>query len=187
MSARVLLPLLTTDDLIGLPDDGSRYELIDGELYVTRAPHINHQDVILNIASAIKVYLSNHPVGHVAVEPGVIFDKHNAVIPDVAFISAARYAEILVKGKLLAAPDLAIEVLSAGSEQEARDRVLKLRLYGKEQVREYWIVDPRARTVEIYLLADEGLRHAQTLDESAVLATALLPGFDMPVNKVFEF
>ncbi|MBA2502689.1 MAG: Uma2 family endonuclease [Pyrinomonadaceae bacterium] len=181
-----ILPLLTTDDLIGLPDDGSHYELIDGELYVSRAPHISHQFVLAKLLQAVMNYLDQNPVGQIVPEAGVIFDKHNAVIPDLAFMTNETYQEIVSGGKMHAAPDLAIEILSYGAEQEARDRSLKLRLYGQRGVREYWIVDSRAKTIEIYHRTRQGLALASTLNETDVLTTELLPGFELQMTKVFD-
>lgn len=184
MSAQIL-PLLTTDDLLALPDDDNRYELIDGDLLVSRAPHIEHQHVLVNFVFAFKLYLERNPIGRIVPEPGVIFDKHNAVIPDLAFMTNERYAEIVAGGKIMAAPDLAIEIISTGDE--ARDRSLKLRLYGKFGVREYWIVDRHARTIDIFLLSERGLKHAATLGEADVLTSDLLPGFAFPVARFFEY
>ncbi|MBA2340940.1 MAG: Uma2 family endonuclease [Pyrinomonadaceae bacterium] len=181
-----ILPLLTVDDLIGLPDDGSHYELIDGELYVSRAPHINHQLILLNIAQSIKNYLDQNPIGRIVPEAGVIFDKHNAAIPDLTFMTNETYAEIVSGGKIHAAPDLAIEIISYGAEQEARDRSLKLRLYGQRGVREYWIVDSRAKTIEIYHRTSQGLSLASTLGEADILTTSFLPDFQLQITKVFD-
>ena len=180
-----ILPLLTVDDLEALPDDDNRYELIEGDLLVSRAPHINHQLVISNLLYAFRSYLERNPVGLIVPEAGVIFDQHNAVIPDLAFMTNERYAEIVSEGKMRAAPDLAIEVISAG--QATRDRSLKRRLYGKFGVKEYWVVDPRARSVEVYLLTEQGLNLTATLREQDTLTSALLPNFTLQVAKVFEF
>lgn len=181
-----ILPLLTVDDLIGLPDDGSHYELIDGELHVSRAPHINHQLILSNLVYAFRLYLDRNPVGRIVPEAGVIFDKHNAVIPDLAFMTSETYQEIVSGGKMHAAPDLAIEILSYGAEQEARDRNLKLHLYGKRGVREYWIVDSRAKTIEIYHRTRQGLSLVSTRGEADVLTSNFLPDFKLSVTKVFD-
>ena len=184
MSAQIL-PLLTVNDLLALPDDDNRYELIDGDLLVSRAPHIDHQHMLMNLGFSFKVYLERNPIGRIVPEVGVIFDEHNAAIPDLVFITNERYGEIVREGKLIAAPDLAIGILSIGDE--ARDRNLKLRLYGKFGVKEYWIVDRVARTVDVYLLGEQGLKSVGTFGETNTLESALLPDFALPVAKVFEF
>ena len=75
--------LLTIADLEATPDDGNRYELIDGELYVSTAPSAFHQSVLMNLAALLWIYLRDHPIGTVYPGVGVIFDDHNGVIPDL--------------------------------------------------------------------------------------------------------
>jgi Uma2 family endonuclease len=77
MAARIE-PLITVDDLDLMPEDGNRYELIAGELIVSRAPSLPHQDILANLLTLIKVYLQQHPIGKVVPTPGVIFNKFNA-------------------------------------------------------------------------------------------------------------
>src|SRR5439155_24907213 len=89
--------------------------------------------------------------GTVVAAPGVIFDAENAVAPDLVWVSTDRLAAILGDdGKLHDAPDLAVEVLSPGSSNSRRDREVKLRLYSVRGVREYWIVDWPAKSVQVY-------------------------------------
>ncbi|MGI8656788.1 MAG: Uma2 family endonuclease [Pyrinomonadaceae bacterium] len=179
-------PLLTIADLDSLPEDGNRYELIDGDLYVSRAPHINHQFAISNLLYAIKDYLNRNPIGKVIPEPGVIFSDYDAVIPDVVYVSNERFDKIVANGKFTAAPDLVIEILSPGSENERRDRNVKRRLYSVRGVREYWIVDVHASVVEIYRPQDANLNLVATLSGEDEITTSLLPGFICKVAKVFE-
>ncbi len=179
-------PLLTIADLDSLPDDGNRYELIDGDLYVSRTPHINHQFAISNLLYAIKDYLNRNPIGKVIPEPGVIFSDYDAVIPDVAYVSNERFGKIVAGGKFTAAPDLVIEILSPGSENERRDRNVKRRLYSVRGVRKYWIVDVQASVVEVYRPQDANLNLVATLSGEDEITTSLLPGFGCKVAKVFE-
>lgn len=181
-----ILPLLTLADLDATPDDGNRYELIDGEIYMSRAPHIHHQDIILNLAFAIKTYLRINPIGRVMSGIGVILSNYDAVIPDLVFVTNERFDEIERDGRLTAAPELAIEVVSQGTENERRDRFLKRKLYGRYDVREYWIVDPQARTLEVYLARASGLELATTLVEGDELTSSLLPGFSLNVTEIFD-
>lgn len=180
-----VLPLLTLADLDATPDDGNRYELIDGEIYMSRAPNIFHQDIILNLAFAIRTYLLSNNIGRVMSGIGVILSDYDAVIPDLVFVTHERFAEIERDGRLTAAPDLAIEVVSQGTENERRDRFLKRKLYGRYAVKEYWIVDPQSRSLEVYLARDSGLESAATLAGDDELTSALLPGFRLKVAEVF--
>ncbi len=179
-------PLLTIADLDSLPEDGKRYELIDGDLLVSRAPHVNHQFAISKLLQALMNYLDLNPIGKVIPEPGVIFSDYDAVIPDVAYVSNERFGKIVASGKFTAAPDLVIEILSPGSENERRDRNVKRRLYSVRGVREYWIVDVQTSAVEIYRPHESNLNLIATLGGDDEITTPLLPGFSCKVARVFE-
>ncbi len=179
-------PLLTIADLEALPEDGKRYELIDGDLLVSREPHVNHQFAISELLQALMNYLDLNPIGKVIPEPGVIFSDYDAVIPDIAYVSNERFEKIVVDGKFTAAPDLVIEILSPGTDNERRDRNFKRRLYSVRGVREYWIVDVRAGAVEIYRPQDANLNLVATLSGEDEITTSLLPGFICKAAKVFE-
>ena len=84
MSAKVE-PLLTIADLDALPDDDNRYELFEGELFVSRAPGLSHQRVLGNLYTILRFYLTQHAIGEVLLTPGVIFDEFNSAIPDAVF------------------------------------------------------------------------------------------------------
>jgi len=179
-------PLLTIDDLTALPDDdGNIYELIEGELIVSSAPTLKHQRVIVNLTTLIKNYLDLTPIGEVFPTPGVIFDRHNSVIPDVVFVTNEQLAQIGAEAHIKLAPALAVEVVSPGRENARRDRVRKLRVYGKFGVGEYWVADPEARTVEIYRPVGGALALAATASGDEEITSPLLPGFTCKASRVF--
>jgi Uma2 family endonuclease len=180
-----IAPLLTTDDLIALPDDGNTYELIEGELIVSSAPTLLHQRVIKNLTHFIQSYLDQNPIGEVFPTPGVIFDLHNGVIPDIVFLTNEQLARVGSESHIRFAPALAVEVVSPGRENARRDRVKKLRLYDKFGVGEYWVADPEARTLEIYRRVDGALAPAATLKGDDEISTPLLPGFSCTPARVF--
>ena len=169
---------LTVKDLEALPeDDGNRYELIDGDLHVTRQPHWNHQVACLRIGAALDAWSRETGLGATSLAPGVIFTEEDAVAPDVVWLSAERISALnRDTGKLTAAPDLAVEVISPGAENEARDRRLKLQLYSRYGVKEYWIVDWRKRSIQVYRRVDAALALQGTLYEDDMLTSPLLPG-----------
>src|SRR5205807_5954076 len=111
MAARIE-PLMTVDDLDAMPEDGNRYEVIEGELFVSRAPGIPHQRVSKNILVAFDNYIAANPIGEVIPTPGLIFGKYSGVIPDVVFYSHERAQQIISDDRLTAAPELVIEILS---------------------------------------------------------------------------
>jgi Uma2 family endonuclease len=178
-------PLLTTDDLIALPDDGNTYELLEGELIVSSAPTLKHQFAIGNIFFYVKMYLEGNPIGRVVMTPGVIFDRHNSVIPDIVFLTSEQLDQIGAESHVRLAPALAVEVVSPGRENARRDRVKKLRVYGKFGVGEYWAADPEARTVEIYRPAGGARALAATVDGDEEITSPLLPGFACKASRVF--
>jgi Uma2 family endonuclease len=179
----------TTADLETLPErlDGTRYEIIDGELYVSRAPDFDHQEVCANVLVPLRSWSQRTGAGQAVFTPGVIFADDDNVIPDVIWISKERLAVALWEDRhhLHAAPELVVEVLSPGSMNEQRDRETKLKLYSRRGVHEYWIVDWRARQVEVHRREDAELRLVATLFASDVLRTPLLPGFACPVSELF--
>jgi len=147
MSMPMLKRRWTVDDLEDLPDDGNRYEIIDGELFVTPAPSMNHQEAVIRLHSILAAYLDHQPgVGHAYVSPAdVTFSRTRTVQPDVFVVPLSagrrprRFDDV---GRLL----LAAEVLSPSTGRA--DRVTKRVLFRDESVPEYWVVDLDSRTIE---------------------------------------
>lgn len=176
----------TTADLEVMPDNGDRYEIIEGELYVTRAPHWRHQAACLRVASSLDLWSQSTGAGRVVVGPGVIFGSWDSVIPDVVWIDRGRFEELEDgSGHFAGAPDLVVEVLSAGVANEQRDREVKLKLYSKRGVREYWIVDWRGQQVEVYRREQAVLVLQATLLADDELTSSLLPDYRYLVRKLF--
>ncbi len=184
MSAKVE-PILTVDDLEALPDDGNRYELFEGELFVSRAPGLSHQRVLGNIHAIIRVYLEQNPTGEILLTPGVIFDEFNSAIPDAVFSSHQRISEIVSGERIVKAPELVIEIVSPGKENARRDREVKRQVYGKHGVKEYWIADPLNRSLEIYRLKSQTLALAETLMDEDEITSSVLPGFKCQARQIF--
>ncbi len=176
----------TVEDVELLPDDGSRYEIIDGELYVSKQPDMQHQLVATRIASLLDLWSLQTQLGFVVSTPGIIFTNDNAVVPDVVWISNERYAVSLhLDGKFHSCPELVIEILSPGSENRRRDRETKRKLYSRCGAEEYWIVNWQERRLEVYLRENAALTLDRTLTENDVLATTLLPGFQCKLGEFF--
>jgi Uma2 family endonuclease len=176
------MPRFTSVDLEALPEDGKRYEIIDGELHVSRQPHFYHQLVCLNVA----LKLRESGGGQASIAPGLIFAEDDDVAPDVIWISSGRLATTLgADGKLHSAPELIVEVLSPGAANEKRDREAKLKLYSRRGIQEYWIADWRRRKLEVYRREDARLALAATLAESDTLTTPLLPALACRTADLF--
>ncbi|UFP97007.1 Uma2 family endonuclease [Gloeobacter morelensis MG652769] len=175
----------TTRDLEVLPEnEWIRYEIIDGELFVARAPHRKHQQVCVKIARQLDSWSEASGLGEVVISPGIIFSDTDNVIPDLVWVSRSLLTQTEDEaGHLTAAPELVIEVLSAGPENLRRDREAKLKLYSLKGVREYWIVDRFARQLEVYRRDKAQLVLVITLLEEDEITSPLLPGFGVTVSK----
>jgi Uma2 family endonuclease len=177
----------TTADVDLLPEnEGTRYEIVDGELFMTRAPHWRHQATCLNIGMALKTWSLASSSGEVTINPGILFTESDNVIPDVVWASSDRLAVLLDEaGHLTGAPELVVEVLSPGGDNERRDREAKLKLYASRGVQEYWLADWRLQQVEVYRRENATLRLIATLMNQDELSSPLLPGFSCAVSQFF--
>ena len=158
------LPSITWHDVQQMPDDGNRYEAIEGDLYVTPAPTTRHQRVSKRLLYALDRILERPGLGEVFVAPyGVEFPATGeGVQPDIVFVSRAR-REIIAEAGIVGAPDLVVEILSPSTA--SRDRTIKLRLYERHGVREYWIVDADENAIDVWRFGKERARErfAETL------------------------
>ena len=177
-------PLLTIEDLDACPDDGNRYELIGGELFVSRAPGIPHQRVLHNLQFAFALYLRKNPIGTLLPGVGAIFSQHDAVIPDLVLVLCEQWDSIATGSALTGAPALAIEILSPGSENRRRDLSVKRQLYAKYGVSEYWVIDAEKRVVEVFRLAASTLEKVETVADEQFITSPLLPGLQLRVSEI---
>jgi Uma2 family endonuclease len=177
----------TIADLELLPaDEWKSYEIIDGELFVTRSPHLKHQNTGGNIYAELRAWSNLSQLGQPLLLPGIIFSEADNVIPDVVWISTNRLTQLMDEaGHLTGAPELVIEVLSPGTTNERRDREAKLKLYSVQGVEEYWIVNWQLRQVEVYRRENGLLKRVATYFAQDVLTTPLLPGFQCLVQNFF--
>lgn len=181
-------PLLTVADLDAYPDDdGNRYELIGGELFVSCGPGIPHQRVLLNLQTELALYLKAHAVGIIVPGAGAIFSDYDAVIPDLVFVRNERWDAVVTGEKSTGAVDLVIEILSPGAANRRRDLNAKRGLYGKYGVEEYWIVDKDNLSVSIFRLEGKILAEVATLSGENELTSPMLPGFQFKVDEIFNF
>ncbi len=177
---------LTNADMEAMPDDGNRYEVIDGEMYVSPPPSFHHQTILVNVAFAFGSYLRHHPIGRITPGVGVIFDDYNGVTPDLVFATHEKMHRSMVGGRFRSAPEIVIEILSPGSTNERRDRHVKHNLYAARGVGEYWLIDPENRSVEIHRRDEAGnLLFHKTLQHSDEITSAFLPGFRVPAEAFF--
>jgi len=173
---------LTYDDYFALSDD-KRYELMEGELFMVPAPDFYHQIVSGNIELLLREFVKKRNIGIVAYAPvDVVLSPEDVLQPDILFISKENRG-IITKRNVAGAPDLVIEILSPSTQE--RDKLVKRDIYSEYGVKEYWIVDPVGKNIEVMTLGTEGYKlHAIFLNDE-VLTSPLIEGFSLPLKEVF--
>ena len=172
----------TYEDLFSLPDDGRRYEIIEGELYEMPAPSWAHASVIANLISALVPLLVMHGGRWRTAPLDAFFQGADPVQPDIIVLlpdSQAHPTERGVEGP----PDLLVEVLSPSNR--GHDLLTKRALYARAGVREYWLVDPEARTIEILVLDRDALHLAVAGSGGEPLISPLLGRLPITANELF--
>lgn len=177
----------TIHDLEALPEnEGIRREIINGELFVTRAPHWKHQEIIVAISGALYQWSKQTKAGIVVTSPGIIPSQQDSVIPDIVWVSNQRLAQIEDEsGHFTEFPELIVEVLSKGERNIYRDKQAKLKLYSQGGVQEYWIVDRFNQQVDVYRQQAGQLILKETLINTDYLTSPLLPQFSLSIPEIF--
>lgn len=171
----------TFDDLERMPDDGRRYELIDGVIIVSPSPSQAHQEVVWRLALPLQTFVRAGKLGRVYLAPFEIrLLGHQAVQPDILFVSNERLG-ILRENHAVGAPDLVVEVLSPSTRTFDEGR--KLESYAAAGVREYWLADPISRVFRPLAL-DDG-RYQPIRQAGAVVRSVVLPGLEIDVPSLF--
>jgi Uma2 family endonuclease len=176
----VVVPDATYADFAALPE-GTLAQLFDGLLIMSPAPSILHQLVVQRLAQA----LGQYEEGLVFTSPvDVRLGPARVLQPDIVFVARERYG-ILGKQEIEGATDLVVEILSPSTGHY--DLTRKRRIYEESGVREYWIVDPAERTIEVLALSDDGYRTAARVRGEGRVASALLDGFGVDAAKLFDW
>ncbi len=173
----------TYQDYLNTPDD-VRYELIEGELLVMEpAPTTWHQRVVVNLTLLLAPFARDHGLGEVLISPtDVYLSDTNVLQPDLLFVSAVR-ASIITERNVHGAPDLVVEIASPVTRR--RHRTVKMEIYARYGVAEYWLADPKAATVETLRLGDGQMAATGRCGGSDAFTTSLLPGLSVDLRKIF--
>jgi Uma2 family endonuclease len=173
---------LTHHDLDQMPDDGNRYEVIDGVLHVTPFPGFAHQRAATRLTSILERHVFEHKLGEVFTQnTKVVLDVPTGVGPDVVYVSSAKMPGMQRDG-FYGAPDLLVEVVSS---KPALDRVVKLQKYAQAGVPHYWIVDPEDRSVLVYRLEAGTYRIAAALKHDDRFEPELFPGLAIDLGVLW--
>ena len=174
----------TYDDWLRLPNDTFRYEIIEGELFVSPSPGTNHQIAVSSLLAAMHHHARRNNLGLVLTSPiSVRLPLRDSIVqPDILFVRRERIA-IVKDDAIDGAPDLVVEILSPSNW--VYDRSHKQEAYLQAGVREYWIVDYRARTVDVLVLEDEEYVQRGQYGEGSMVASETLTGFSITVAEIF--
>lgn len=188
-SAQPVRRAWTYSDLVALPDDRLRHELIDGEHIVSPSPNTAHQTISINLLRVLLTHLGQRGSGQIFHAPfDVKLSPFTVLVPDLVYFTAERFAQVVNEKHATAAPDLVVEILSPGTRR--RDRGRKRAVYDREGVIEYWIVDPEARSVTVLRRSRTGAGLTDvavlTLTEDNSLESPLFPGLRVSLREVFR-
>lgn len=160
------------------------YELINGILMGRTSPSLGHQRASRRLTEAFGEYLKKNQIGEYFYAPtDVYLGDDNGVVPDISFVSKERSFLIENGDYIAGAPDLIVEIISPGSVK--RDRVEKKELYERFSVKEFWLIDPANRTVEIYLIENDAYRLHAFLEVEGKLKATTIVGFEMEISELF--
>ena len=173
---------LTYADYLNTSDD-ERYELSNGELIMSLSPKEIHQYISGNLYFVLGAFVRDRSLGRVYFSPfDVVLSDMDVVQPDLLFVSTER-AAIITADNIQGAPDLVVEILSPATAE--RDRTIKLDLYSQHGVKEYWIVDPDAKTVMVLLRGESRFEVSGIYGEGQTLRSPTLAGFSVALEEVF--
>lgn len=176
----------TWNDYLRLPDDGQRYEIIYGVLYVSPAPRVIHQFVTTRLTYFLSDFVIKHRLGLVLTAPLDVLlpGVANPVQPDVVFLASDNLPDLEEAKNFQGVPDLIVEVLSKGTHRIDLD--VKLKAYEQAGVAEYWIVDPHHRSVLLYHLDGHGsYREFGRFGLTEMIRSQVLSGLALKVSDLF--
>lgn len=175
----------TYKDYKNLPEsETKRYELLEGELVMVPSPTTYHQRISWNLERILGDFVRKHNLGSVYHAPlDVMFSQEDVAQPDIFFISEER-SQIITEENIQGTPDLIIEILSPATAE--RDRTYKRTLYARNGVKEYWIVDPESKSVEVMILGERGFELLQVYKMEQSLDSPLLKGVSINLEEIFR-
>lgn len=174
------------EDWLRLPDDGWKYEVIKGVLYMAPAPRPRHQAISRELLYRLLSHVEAQALGEVYYAPIDVFlpEQETPVQPDLLFIARDRLDIVRPDEGIYGAPDLIVEILSPSDWYT--DRKVKFPLYAETGVREYWMVDPKARTIEVYVLREATYELLGRWGAGEVARSEVLPEFEVAVDEVLS-
>jgi Uma2 family endonuclease len=176
-------PRVSFADLERAPEDGRRYELYDGEVYVVPAPMPRHQRVQIRLVEWLDDYAESLGGFAVCAPIDIVFSDYDVVQPDVLVFGPTRAHLVDLHTAIRHAPDLCVEILSPSTE--ATDRGRKMQMFARYGVPEYWIVDPVKETIEVHRLEAGGYLLVKRVGGDDRVESAVLPGAALRAGSIF--
>jgi len=175
----------TYADFLELPNDGCRYEIIEGVLYVSNAPNIDHQFTVVELVYQMKRFVTQNQLGYVLTAPFEIHlsEKTKPVQPDVLFIKTEKWPAPGAK-YFEGPPDLIVEVLSPSTSRV--DQFVKFRAYEKAQVPEYWIANPKTRSVQVFTQENQEYVLLGEFIEAETIKSLILTDLKIKTSLLFN-
>ena len=172
----------TYEDYLRLEDD-KRYELINGRLEEMPAPTTEHQRILGRLYKTLDEFVERAKLGDVLISPiEVVLSKSTVIQPDILFVSKERLG--VVKDRIFGPPDLVVEIVSPSSY--VKDRYEKFRIYEEYGVKEYWVVLPREKVIEVWCLRDgKYVLHTVAVEKGEV-ESCILKGLKVKVEEVIR-
>jgi len=173
----------TYKDYKSLPEsETKRYELSEGELVMVPSPNTYHQRISGNLEFLLRDFVKRNKLGEIFDAPLDVHLGDDVVQPDILFVSQER-SQIITKEEIHGAPDLVIEIFSPTTAE--RDRTYKETLYARHRVREYWMVDPEEKTVQVMTLGKAGFENFGTYGNMDSLKSSIFPTLSIKLSEVF--
>jgi Uma2 family endonuclease len=167
-----------------LPDDGGRYEIINGVLYMAPAPMPDHENIVMLLGARLVAAVEDPGIGRVFGSPDV--ELGDAVVRPDAVVVLRTSRAIVERNKIIGAPDLVVEIASPSTMTYDRDvEEGKQGAYARAGVPEYWIADPKARTIEVLALEDDSYTSLGVFQGEDRLPSRVLSGLQFPVRACF--
>ena len=163
--------------------EGAPYQLINGELVMTPAPTTYHQRLAREIFLLLASFVKLHGLGEIFFSPlDVYFSETETYQPDIIYVSKDRLS-IIAEEKVEGSPDLIAEILSPTTAYY--DLRHKKQVYEQYGVKEYWIVDPMEKSIEVYENKKKSFELFKKYDRTGTLRSPLLEGLNLDLSKVF--
>jgi Uma2 family endonuclease len=160
------------------------FELLNGEIMKQNYPTASHQEAMGNLYAILRAFVTSKKLGKLFLPPfGVILDDYNAPQPDLIFVSQAKQNIIQEEG-IFGVPDLLVEIISPSSIKT--DKFDKYKIYQQFAVQEYWLIDPKNQSIEVYTLQNDKYELFSFGVEKGNVQSTVLAGLEIEVSEIFN-